>query len=480
MNLDDLRSQLRQQADEVDPLVAAPLPEIRRRSTSLKRRRIAALAGGVAATVALAIGFLPSVIHNSAPDPAAPPKDYTRNGITLPGTVGADWLQRPWIGAPGEVPGEFDWMPKSQQDVTFRPFCRTSAARAKDVRVTVNGHLLVEKACDDTGSSPTKTETIGPNSVLWIDTPRDKFATVRVFVVDRTSKLVGDPTAQVALGIYSSPPKAPEPNGVPERVPPTQPGDYVKDLVRYRATSGADTLAGAIVGDPGQENLTLRFTATGEPIALRLFCTANKGGSDDPQYRLAIRVNGGAARDEICFNASTDATIEGNHPLPGRFPAGQAMEITVALVKTDGTPTTMPDVRLGVGAYFQQPLRVIKDGNGATKSLEEAIEMGGYDYKLAEVRTVDAASVRQMSIATPAGKPYLLVAGSTSLGSPTAAGVLDDRGTETMMMTNAPMDDAFGMTVTGRPAYPSAGRATLKVTAGKPTKGKLVIALYLP
>ncbi|MDX6258378.1 MAG: hypothetical protein QOH84_66 [Kribbellaceae bacterium] len=42
------------------------------------------------------------------------------------------------------------------------------------------------------------------------------------------------------------------------------------------------------------------------------------------------------------------------------------------------------------------------------------------------------------------------------------------------------MDESLPLVLTPQPAAPTAGSATTIVTAGKPTKGVLILAIYLP
>ncbi|MDX6281258.1 MAG: hypothetical protein QOH03_2329, partial [Kribbellaceae bacterium] len=101
MNPDDLRAHLQTQASQIEPTTPAPITDIRRRRTILKRRRAGAFAAGLAAVVAVAGAILPGTLNSSTPEPATPPPDVTREGITLPGTVGAAWLNAAVIGKVG-------------------------------------------------------------------------------------------------------------------------------------------------------------------------------------------------------------------------------------------------------------------------------------------------------------------------------------------------------------------------------------------
>jgi hypothetical protein len=98
------------------------------------------------------------------------------------------------------------------------------------------------------------------------------------------------------------------------------------------------------------------------------------------------------------------------------------------------------------------------------------------------VKTADAATVRRFSIDVPTGKPYVLAAGSTSLGGSALirADVSGPPNSDIGLSTDSGTAEAsFGLTM-GAEAPSTTRTATLDLLEGKPTKGKYVLAVYLP
>lgn len=485
MNLDDLRTQLRDQATEIDPATPVPLPTIRRRAKTVKRRRAAAAITAAAAAVAIALAVLPGTLNTSTPDPTKPPPDYTRDGITIPGTVGPDRLEKAEIGKPGAGPLEFTWTPTSTS-VTFRPYCRTTATKPLSVKITVNGREVAMDKCDDVGRSPVHENPASPGHMLWIEAPVGKLAEVRVVVTDKQTQLEVDAAvAQLAVGIYRSPEQAttfrpPAEAGLPVRKLPPSSGDYLKDGIRFRAKMAGNTLLGATVGATGQRTVKLRFTATGKTTELRFLCTA-----DRENFRrapdLTIRINGRSGGRPKCHSGRSDVAL-GNLGYPVTTSAGQPVEVTVGLEDRQGRDVMVQGARLGVGAYSLLPSRVIqtKAGNAA---IDEVVEYGDYTYKLAKVVTMDAAGRRVLSLDTPAGTPYIVGYGY-GLDANAEPGIiaqidglsqrLSFRLGQTDLMGPARLTGSFGQSPR------EAGQARLKIREGRPTQGVLYLALYLP
>jgi hypothetical protein len=272
-----------------------------------------------------------------------------------------------------------------------------------------------------------------------------------------------------------------DPAAPPSREAPSSPDDYTKGGIRYRAKIGGDTLAAAVVGDPGQSTLRLRFTATGAPLSLRELCTANKGDVADPKYGLRILVNG-VERSTGCWSESTDPGGGGGGTITDGPPAGQPVDVTAETIDNSGRRVTVPGARIGVGVYFQGPQRTVTDKSGGSLSLPELTESSGYTYKLDQLKTVDAATTRELSLATPAGRPYLIAAGSTPLSggeTPVTATLDTDSEEGSLSADEGASDGSFGLGTYPQPAGASIA-ATLRLTEGKPTKGLLVLAIYVP
>ena len=483
MNLTDLRAELDARATEAEDRPTDLVAGTRRKIRQTKQRRIAGALGGTAVVALLAAGLIVPGMTSTAPDPAdPPPADYVKDGVTFHGMVGDDRLEKAWIGKFGEGPLNFTWTPTTNS-VVLRSACRATASTPKAIRVWINSRLVADLECNsDTNSSDGGVRSLTPTDAVWLDAPIGKPARVKVDIVDQLSHREGDQNAQIALGIYNSPVRAVDDNGVPTRIPPASPGDYSKDGIRFRAKAGGNALAAAVVGDTGQSSVHLTFTPNGTPLLLRTFCTANNGGYDDPQYEVAVRIGNQVERRSTCFAGTTDVGAEGGGSIS--IPAStEPMQATATLVDKKGRPVTVKDARLAFGVYYQGAQRVVTGPDGNKVYLDEVTEAYGYTYKLADLKTADAASTRRLAIGIPTGKPFVLAAGSTALGD---TGLVDGNvkglDSDLYLSTDPTLPgspDDLGLTQAAVPPRQN-DTATLEIDQGHPTKGKYVLAVYLP
>ncbi len=485
MNLTDLRAELETRAAEADSHPTDLVAGARRKIRRTKQRRIAGALTGTAVVALLAAGLFAPSLHSTTPDPAQPPPaDYTKDGLTFHGAEGQDRLEKAWIGKAGENPLTFTWTPTTD-NVTLRSICRSTASTPKSIRIWVNGRRIANLDClSDTNAGGTSTQSLTPADPLWIDTPIGKPAQVKVSIVDQATGREGDSTAQLALGIYNSPIPTVTSELVPTRIPPAAPGDQVDAGLRFRAKVGGNTLAAAAVGDLGQNSVQLKFKPTGAALVLANFCSANNGETENPPYEISVRI-GSVERRTGCHADSTD--VGTTSAVSITWPASDAeVEATATLVDLKGRPVTVKDARIAFGVYFQGPQRVVTAPDGSAISLDEVIEANGYTYKLADLKTADAATTRQFSIDVPTDKPYVFGAGSTKLGtSKTVSG--DVVGVTGMYLSTDPslpgaVDDFGFGTYAQAAGQPSTqpGVATFKLQEGRPTKGKIILAVYLP
>jgi hypothetical protein len=229
------------------------------------------------------------------------------------------------------------------------------------------------------------------------------------------------------------------------------------------------------------------FTVPSGAVRLRDFCSSS---SDRKNYNVAVRINNSPVMSfGQCDHHSTDAGGEGWGEIPtgtgdqGLRP-GQVVEATVRLTDEKGrSVSSAPGVRFGLGVYKPGPKRVVDGGPGSTDvSLDEWKESGGHLYKLTEVRSMEAtraakAPGKGFSIPTPADVPFLISSGTSDLG-----------GREVVVNLTGPFlpGSEFGRSSSrqtegvGTESFPAmaAGVARLKIEEGKPTKGKLVVAVY--
>jgi hypothetical protein len=480
MNLTDLRDELNSRAADADDNTGKVLDGVHRKIRRTKQRRVATALASTAALVAVALGIVVPTLTSSTPEPSdPPPADYTKDGVTIQGVVNGDRLDKAWIGKPGEDRLEFTWVPSSKQ-IALRPFCRSTTSSAKNIQATINGVAVLEMGCED--ALDDQPATFSPDHSLWLDVPLGRPAKVTVTIFDTMTRKVGDSTSQLALGIYTSSGQT-DPTTAPSREAPEGPDDYVKNGIRYRAKIGGDTLATAAIGDPGESTLRLRFTATGVPVSLRDFCTANKGDLRDPKYVLRVQFNGIERASGHCHGGSTDAGGESGYTLNDPPPAGQIVEVVATIIDNkSGRPATVPGVRLGLGIYFQGSQRAVTDTSGGKSvNLPELTEVDGYTYKLDQVKSA-AATSGEVSVKTPDNRPYLILTSSTPLGggdSLIQATVQADSEEGSMSTDEASSDGSFGVGTYPQPAG-SSTTAALRITSGKPTKGILVIAIYVP
>jgi hypothetical protein len=465
MNLQDLRDELSARATTPDNHADDLLPGVRRKIRRTKQRRVATAVGTVATITALAIAVVPSVIDTSTPHPAdKTPADITKHGITLSGVDKGNRLETGTIGDPGENKLSIDWAPATH-DVAFSTRCRSSTDQAR-YWLRVNGQTAAVGACPPALETAPDVTVIRPYSSVWLDVPSDRPVSVTLDLVDARGKQLEDNDAQLALGIYRY--GGGDRADLPFRVPPPAPGDYEKDGVRFRARAGGDTLSAAQVSDRGQGQVSMNFPAPVGPLVLHEFCTADSSGIE-PAYELRISFNGVVRATPTCSSSITDAAQGSAITLDDVAQPGEQVVATAVLVDRYGKPVSMPAARIGLGVYQQGKQRAIGDG----VSLGELKEYRGYVYRLAELRTVDAVSEQSVELATPPGTPFLISYGSTDLG-PTEARVMVSG-----LSVQSTGSTGGGIGTIGEAARP-AGTASAAIAGGNATKGKLILALYLP
>jgi hypothetical protein len=184
-----------------------------------------------------------------------------------------------------------------------------------------------------------------------------------------------------------------------------------------------------------------------------------------------MQVGPGRPVSTDCAAYSTDAGKGSSLTIASPVPAGQQVDVVARIVPAADAGTAVPaDAILGLGVYFQGKQRVI-DGT----SLPELTEAFGYEYRLAGVTTA-AGSAKRVSIATPAGKPYLIAYGSSPLGvAGSVHGELRVGGSTSGIGSGG----ALGIAWDPHGAGPSE-QAVLTISGGTPTKGTLILAVYEP
>ncbi|WP_020393165.1 hypothetical protein [Kribbella catacumbae] len=466
MKLTDLRDELTARANSTDETPDL-LPGVRHKIARTKRRRTAGAAGaagGLAIIAIVASGIVPG-LSTTTPQPADDvPRDYTKDGVVLRGVDGADRLEKGWIGDTGQDKLTFSWTPEGKA-VRFATYCNSTASSLRTVTIRVNDYIVGTNECLADPEASGDGIRVPTDHLLGLLAPAGKPARVTAQLSDALAQPVQDSSVQLALGIYQTA-VAPS-SGPPSQAPPTSADDYVKDGIRYRAKVGGDALLAAKIGDRGKTSFDLAFTAPGGRISLHDFCTARHTGVD-PQYQVSIRFNGSAAIKTSCSGeGSIDAGANSSF-IPGETPpAGQRVTVTVRLEDRNGKPLSKPDDWLGLGIYAKGKARAVGDS-----FVDVVKEFNGHNYRLAEVKTADARTARELELATPADKPFLVAYGTAGMaGDQPTVGVTG--------LTDSSSNVGGGIGIAGEAARP-AFTAKLTLSPGKYTRGHLVLALYLP
>lgn len=470
MNLQDLRDELATHATSVDHQATDLLPGVKDKIRGTRRRRTFTVLGVVAVLAAIAAGLVPT-LRSTPPAPADPPQDFTRDGLTVPGMVGGDRLLKAWIGDRNQRNLSFSWTPATDS-ITIHANCSGDDG-ILGVRFKINGWYVGDAGC---GAEPEAWSMdfgvlLRPDSPFWLSSPVGKPAQVTAELIDLQTRRPAGTNARIWFGIYSTGAN-PTANGVPTRTVPADPDAYTKDGVVYRSKIGGDILAGAKVADPGRTEVRFSFTATGARLILHDFCTANSGSDTTLPYSVSMRVGPGAPFVSTCGAYSTDAGTGSSMTIKSPVPAGQRVDVVAQIVPSHmNGPAVPPDARLGMGIYFEGDQQMV-DG----VSLPEQTEVAGYVYKLADLKTAPGPA-GHVAINTPADKPYVIAYGGSTIGTGQFEAGLSVGKTETGR--NVASADGLGVGWDPHGAGP-ADRATMTISGGKPTKGTLILAIYVP
>jgi hypothetical protein len=261
----------------------------------------------------------------------------------------------------------------------------------------------------------------------------------------------------------STPGPQASPDGLPSRVAPTNPRDYVRDVARFRNQIAGDRLRGAMIGHAGQSPIELTVRMSGPELTLRYFCVAGS----NPGANLEITIEGQTRVDGLnCRDDEAEAHIEGTATT---FPITGPVQVRARLVDDRGTPVTDPTARLGVGVYETGAYRSV-----GTIHVPERMEHNGYVYRLATLEHSPVHASAGHELATPANTPFLVVYGSS--GDSTTGVDLD--GIDSRSGRDGSVMGGAGWGVAAVPARP-AGRVAV-FAEGPHTNGDYLIGLYLP
>lgn len=455
MNLQDLRNELTTRATSTNTRSSDLLPGVRHKIRRTKLRRTVGVLIPAAAVVVAAV-VVPGALTNSVPDPAKTPS-YTQNGFTLPAEIDGDKLLKGWAGQVGESHVEFDWTPTTR-GVRFDGRCGSDSEGAM-LWVRVNGFTVDSRPCvKDNG--PIQNSGVSDESPLWADAPIGRTAKVTLDLIGLDGRPARDAHQQLALGIYSY--QSPRESGWG----PTQPGDYVQDGLRFRRQVGMATRMTAVIGDRGVNQVTTSFTPTSHNIVVQTLGTPDDYVLNPPEYRVQVRFGDGSA-----VNGYTGYGDEGQQNSADAIqltaPIGKPLTVTARLMDKNGHPVSVPKARIGVAIYNPGP-QVTQ--NGIDFDREKVA--GGTTYRFVRAVVVPAAQGK-VQLATPVGKPFLWSFGSVGIGPNVWT-----RWDGLTAHQDGPMTGGFRWTTEDPQTAPAT--VSFHINAGKPTGGKLAIALYEP
>jgi hypothetical protein len=455
MNLQNLRDELTSRAATTDDHPADLLPGIRRKVRRTRQRRIIAAAGTAVVAVALAATILPGTLTNSSP---AEPPSYTQNGFSLPGELDGDPLLKGWAGQVGENHVEFDWTP-TRKDIQFDGHCKTDSDAT--IWVRVNGFTVASRPCQQ--DLPIQPTGVPVESALWADAPIGKPAKVTLDLVTYEGRPLQEANQQLAVGVYSD-----EHGGAKQPWRPDQPGDYVRDGLRFRKQIGTQTQLAAVIGDRSASEVSTSFVPRSHSVVVQTLGTAEDYLLQYPngEYRVQVRFGDGSAVNGY-LGYGDEAQADSAAAMQLTAPVGKPLTVAARLVDKNGKPVSVPKARIGVAIYDPGP-QITQ--NGIDFDVERQIDGTRYRF----VRSVVVPATQgKVELATPAGKPFVWVYGSVGIGA--------DVWTRWDGLTahqDGPMSGGFRWVNEAVQTAPKTVR--FYVNAGKPTGGKLAIALYEP
>jgi hypothetical protein len=202
------------------------------------------------------------------------------------------------------------------------------------------------------------------------------------------------------------------------------------------------------------------------------------------RFTLKISINGKPLTSYRCTEKQPVVIQQRDSDFSVVWPRNGYLEVTMQVVETaTGKPFAGAPLHIGFGAYALGSIEGIHTKDG-TALIDQVIEYGGYRYKRADARTVAAASGDELTIDTPADKPYVIAYGAASRGpgqAPVQAqllGLAEDLSVQLGGGTSE-LGPGFLTPTYGVPAGP-AGKVTLKIVGDRPTQGLLYLAIYLP
>ncbi|MEZ5092734.1 hypothetical protein [Nocardioides sp.] len=338
--IEDLRATLHGHADEIEhDAFPARAAGVRQRVAVSRRRRRAAVAGAVAAVLAV-VGGVALLPARETPDPAA---DRQLAGQTAPETIDSlGYTFRFERGYEGEG------QRRVRVDASDGPLIVSWAASGDGLRLRTNLATDGDPSLSSKAGASDFSEwsLVLPGQRGWIDA-RAK-------------------SGDVALAVYTL-----------DQVPP----GVTKDGMTYRQETPDGSLIAAAIGDQGQTEVSLRVTLPEGRIGFDSFCSAQQikvahGLAPNVEWFIDGKVFYGS---ESCNGPDHDYDLySGVQYSPGggirlgkhRYEAGDTVTVTARLVTEPGDAQLVDDPQARLGFAFYS----LADGNNRR-------EQGGHVYQ---------------------------------------------------------------------------------------------------
>lgn len=343
--IEELRSTLdRHAADVLDHDLGGRVGSVHQRVRVVRRRRRAAVAGAAALTVATVAGvaLLPQRAGQDVPAPATVaglpvPASMTSLGYTYDFADGVDGAGTATVAL----------------QASNRPRLVSWGTQGSDDAVE-----LTE------GPSVTRYDVPDFSDFVWVGPGEETTLTVTG-------------AGQVGLAVYD--------------LTDAQPDGVTGGGVTYRQTLGDRQLLGAVIGEPGETEVTVSVAHTGGPISYRHFCAHGPKNA-------TLHVDDGSGDVASPYRCGDDLPFDPAHATSYQFDAAPG-DVTVRLWLTDGEDGPRIDsdeVVLGLGVYdggettqlsgFEVPQVFEYDGHlwqpysyAASAPGDRVLEVGGGD-----------------------------------------------------------------------------------------------------
>ena len=274
-------------------------------------------------------------------------------------------------------------------------------------------------------------------------------------------------------------------DGMPYRAVPDARGDVVKNGLRYRARVADDTLAVGYIGDAGQAQFTMMWDPTTTHASVGAECFV-PGLSQEKAAAYLVKVGFEGTTGYFASTCSGGRPALRDLPPGGATPGepgqgwpelavGKAAALRVQLLDARTQKPAAVDGVLLTGAVYEQGARQdVVDASGRTvATLPAVLEHQGYRYRFLAMQAGPGGRTPLPHLATPAGVPFLVTAGSTGSDTSPDAG--------TTYVTGLARE--AGATSGGWQTIPQPARAAGTVglrTEGKAPTGTAFVAVYVP